>query len=164
MTMRKHLLALAAVLLAAGSAQATTTYNFSGVIEDGLLAGQTFGGSFSFDETLLQADTEWLDLSALQFVFAGQIYTLAGADANSTAVVFSGGQVVGIDAVYTGGTMDFVLSNGFGSPYLFYVQGSDFGSGSYTVSAVPEPSTWAMGLAGLAAIGAISRRRQRAAA
>jgi hypothetical protein len=161
---KKSLLALAALSLA-GVAQAAT-YNFSGSIEDGLLKGQVFSGQFSFDDSQLTAGTEWLSLTALQFSFAGKSYALAGAEPNSASVSFIDGRVVGLDAVYNAGSADnLLLSSGFGEPYLRYETSSgDFGSGALSISAVPEPSTWLMSLAGLAAVGAIVRRRKAVAA
>ena len=161
-TIRKQMLALAVAALATlstGQAQAIT-YNFDGTIEQGALTGQAFGGQFSFDDSTLDANTDWLPLSSLEFVFDGQGYNLAGAAAGSTSVSFSGGEILGIDAVYGDDTQGFVLTNGFGSPYLAYTAGN---FGSYTVSvaaAVPEPASWALGLSGLAAVGAIVRRRR----
>jgi hypothetical protein len=157
---RKQMLALAAAL-ALGSAQAATV-SFGGIIEDGLLAGTAFSGQFSYDETALVLDTEWLPLTGLDFSLAGKSYTLAEALSGSTSVSFSGGSILGIDATYGNNTDYVVLSSAFGSPYLAYGAGADFGGGSYSISAVPEPGTWALSLAGLAALGALARRRRAA--
>lgn len=155
---RKHLLALAAAALALGSSAQAATYNFNGTIEQGALAGLSFGGQFSFDDTLLTADTDWLPLTSLSFSFNGQTYTLAGAEANSTSASFWAGELLGVDAVYGTATTGLVLTNGFGNPYLADTAGN---FGSYSVSAVPEPSSWALAIAGLAVVGGVARRRQR---
>ncbi|WP_077037585.1 PEP-CTERM sorting domain-containing protein [Pelomonas sp. KK5] len=155
--MTKHLIALAA-LLAIGSAQATTTYDFGGVIETGVLTGTAFSGQFSFDETLLSGSPDFLAPSALTLNFNGAVYTLATAEVDSTGISFDAGKPVGIDAIWGSYSQGLVLSSGFGSPYLADTAGN---SGSLAISAspVPEPSQWMLMVAGMAALGAVVRRR-----
>lgn len=172
-TFRKALLAVAALALTAGAVQATpVNYTFSGVIEDGGLTGQTFSGMFSFDDTGLDASTGSLALTSLNFSFFGHSYTLAEADAPAGDpkgyANFSNGQAVSFDAVFVG-SQALTFTDGFGSPYLAYSSGNDFGTGSFTVaaavSAVPEPSMLALSLAGLGLVGfaTSSRRRTKSA-
>jgi len=44
--------------------------------------------------------------------------------------------------------------------FTYSLNGKD-SLGDLSVSAVPEPSTWALGLAGLAVMGSIARRRRQ---
>ena len=156
----KHsLLALAACALFASAAQANTSYNFGGVVEDGVLAGQSFSGQFSFDETLLAATPDYLMPSTLTLTFNGTVYTLATALDGSIGIAFDAGKPVGIDAVWGNDANGLVLSSGFGSPYLADTAGN-FGSVTISASPVPEPASWALGLAGLAAIGLLMNRRR----
>lgn len=158
----KHLLAAAAVVALSGAAQAEATYNFSGVLDTGPLAGMSFSGSFSFDDTLLNGSTEWLPLTALHLEFNTVNYVLAGTAAESVnSVSFDSGAVLGVDAMWGSISSGIFLSSGFGSPYL-YDSNDNSGSLTLTAAAVPEPSTWLMGLAGLAFMGAVARRRKSA--
>ena len=156
----KTALAFAALLLTAGAAQAASI-TFSGVIDDGLLAGQTFSGLFSYDDPLPGVVLDTAPLTSLLFSFAGTSYNLSQADVGSTFANFAVGEVLGFDANYSGDTT-LTFSTGFGSPFVDYRVAStgDRGSGSYSVSAVPEPSTWLLSLGGLAVLGAMGARRR----
>jgi hypothetical protein len=157
---KKSLLALAALSLA-GLAQAAT-YNFSGSF-DAQSGAPALSGQFSFDESLVAAaggDGQFT-LSALSLNFMGQSYSLA--QAFDPYVQFEAGALVGPNASFqtaNGGTL--ALQSFFGwSNFTYTLNGAD-SSGTLSISAVPEPSTWLMSLAGLAAVGAIARRRKAA--
>ncbi len=160
---RKSLLALAAVttLAFAGGAQAANVdYTLNGVIESGPLAGMSFSGLFSFDDSTLSSNPDSLPVTALSLSFNGHTYSLADANPDAS-VSFDTGMVVGVDATWGTDTSGVLLSSAFGSPYLGDTSNN---FGSYTVTAaaaVPEPSSWMMGLAGLAMMGAVVRRRTR---
>lgn len=159
---KKSLLALAALSLA-GLAQAAT-YNFSGHF-DGQSGAPALTGQFSFDDSLVAAgggDGQFA-LSSLNLSFMGQSFTLA--QAFDPYVQFEGGVLVGPNTSFqtaTGGTL--ALQSFFGSANFSYSLNSVESSGTLSISAVPEPSTWLMSLAGLAAVGAIVRRRKAVAA
>jgi hypothetical protein len=167
-TFSKAMLALAALVLTAGAAQAApVNYTFGGVIEDTngapTLVGEVFSGTFSFDDALLTNSTDFLDLTGLTVSFLGVSYTLADASPGSV-VDFFAGQVTGIDA-YFAAANQLTLTNGFGSPYLNYISAAGVESnGSFTVTAVPEPAALALSLAGLGAAGFATTRRRRPAA
>lgn len=161
---RKSLLAFCAALVV-GGAQADS-FNFSGQIESGPALGQTFSGSFSYDASGLTGSAyELLDLTSWTLNVLGQSYASMGAVITPQAA-FWDGQFVGISAGYAGaGGVEVNLVDGFvdfNSAYLAYRIPEGEGLGSYTISAVPEPATWVLGLAGLAAVGAIARRRRSA--
>lgn len=157
---KKSLLALAALSLA-GLAQAAT-YNFSGSF-DAQSGAPALSGQFSFDESLVAAaggDGQFA-LSALSLNFMGQSYSLA--QAFDPYVQFEAGALVGPNASFqtaNGGTL--ALQSFFGSSNFTYTLNGADSSGTLSISAVPEPSTWLMSLAGLAAVGAIARRRKAA--
>lgn len=155
---KKTLLALAAFGALASTAQADT-YTLQGVIQEGAKTGTLFSGMFSFDDSLLPSAEGWLPLTALSLSYDGQTYTLAGAEAGSSVSFdFDGSTVLGIDASWNNGAV--LLTSGFGSPFL---ADADNNIGAYTVTAaaaVPEPSSWMLGLTGLAMMGAVVRRRK----
>ncbi|HEX2010394.1 MAG TPA: PEP-CTERM sorting domain-containing protein, partial [Roseateles sp.] len=158
----RHTLLAAALALAGLNAQAAA-YSFSGQLDDGPLAGLGFGGQFSYDELALSGSGyEFLDLSAWTLNVLGQNFSSATTPASPQAA-FWDGQFVGLNGTFASGAYEVTLADGvvdFSGAYLGYRTPAGEGFGSYSVTAVPEPSSWLMSLAGLAAIGAVARRRK----
>ena len=166
---------VAALLLATGAAKAQTQFfSFQGLLADGPLTGQAFSGSFSVNPTGLPPGGD-ADYALLNFtmLLAGNTYTLATADAPPTAVYaagsFAGLSYTDIDSPSAAVRPWIAFIPGFDNfagAYLAYtaaaVGGVDSGFGSYSITAVPEPATVALLLAGLGMVGAAARRRATA--
>lgn len=163
MTHLKHLLALAVTVLSLGAAQAAS-FDFTGQIETGPLTGQTFSGQFGYNEALVTGVSyEQINLTSWTLNAFGQTFTTAGASSTPQAGFYDG-QFVGITAGYSSPTMSVNLVDGFfdlGGAYVAYATPAGEGFGSYAITPVPEPSSWALAIAGLAVVGGVARRRQR---
>lgn len=165
----KPLAAAAALCLAALGAQAAT-YTLQGAVQEGPALNSLFSGQFSVDESILGSQPAFTGVLALDsFTFSGfsQVFTLAGADAGSTPVaVYDNGVMLGLNIQFGGTTPALRLYDGIFDPsfaFLGYqVDGVKYFSSYNIAAAVPEPGTWLMSLAGLAALGALARRRQAA--
>ena len=155
---------LAAASLTATAATVVISFQ-SSPFDGGSLIGESFSGQFSFDDATLTTLTATLPLLSLSFNLGGQTYTLGQADAGTTAVVFDAGALTGVNAVFSGGARQVLLSSGFGAPYASYQQDvSDYGFAdlSFSVSVVPEPGAYLLMLAGLGLVGVMDRRRRAA--
>lgn len=168
---RKSLVALAAVT-AASFAQATlVTYNFSGSFDDAP-STTVLTGTFSYDtEEVSNGGGEGaFNLATLTLSFLGKSYTKA--DAVDPYIAFEGGLLVGPNGLFhltaDAGSVSssLALQPLFGtSSFTYSVAGSATGPatdhlGTLTVSAVPEPASWALALGGLAAVALRTRRRR----
>jgi hypothetical protein len=158
--------ALAALLaLALPAAQAATQlYAFSGTLESGALLGTSYQGQFSFDDaSLTLTGEEYLGVDSLAMSFLGNQWGLALAEA-ATEVKFVNGTFAGLSYNATLGATGFSTIPGSidaTDAFVAYTTtlGND-GTGSLVYAPVPEPESYAMLLAGLAAMGVIARRRK----
>jgi hypothetical protein len=133
----------------------------------GPLPALAFQGQFAYDASAATGSfTGDIPLSSFTLHFAGQVYSLATADSAPVAA-FADGQFLGIgyvdaDASDSATRPHLALVAGFTSfadeAYLGYEVAGLGGMGSYSISAVPEPASLALLLAGCAVIGLRARR------
>lgn len=161
----KHTLITAALglMVAAPAAQAAIqSWNFSGAVDSGSLLGETYSGSFSFDDaTLTGMDAEWLAVANLSMTFNGSAYTQVDVVAGAAVEVgYQDGEFLGlsysVDAVANPFT--FVAGSNDASDALFAY---DNGAGNVIYASVPEPKDWMLLLAGIGLVGVMVERAKR---
>jgi len=151
----------AALLCLASASAAAADYSFSGLTDSGPLAGSAFSGSFSFDTAVSDGDVA---LTAFSLDFAGQHY---GLEPDSVAT-FAGSILIGLNHDDLGSSdtavrpnVQFTAADWSGAAFWYEGALGDVGFGSYSITAVPEPESWALLLAGLGVLGAVRRRQAR---
>jgi hypothetical protein len=153
---------LAAVLAMASLASQAALVTYTGQTDPvGPLPDTPFSGSFSYADPVAGFDGS-VALDNFTLDFAGQSYTLAGADAPAVAW-FVGGIFVGIDYIdldsaspavaFTAGFADLSEAS-----FSYFVGDSQGLGGFTTLTTVPEPATATLLLAALG-LAAIRRRR-----
>ena len=171
MLLNKKTLALAAAAVLLGSLAMQTaqaaSFNFTGNVSYSAsspsLLGEAISGQFSYSDAAaaLAGPDGTVELLSFDVNFLGQTYQLG--QAVDAYVQFESGVLIGPNAGFTYGATSLQLQSFFGSSGFAYNAGGFDSFGDLTVSAVPEPSTWALGLAGLAVIGVMARRRRQQA-
>jgi len=166
MTFKKSIAAVSFGLLFAAFAPAQAavqTYTFSGAIDAGSLLGETYAGSFSFDDAALTgAGAEWLAVDSLSMNFMGSSFTQADAAAFSIAEVgYYDGAFLGLSfSVDSAGEPFSFVTGSFDTGDAFFATDSSSGSLAYA-AAVPEPKDWMLMLAGIGLVGVMIERTKR---
>ena len=122
---------------------AIVSYNLAGTIQNGSLTGQTFSGTFSYDNSpSTGSGFESLDASQVNLNFLGSTFTAVNADSNPT-VEFLDGILLGLNFSTSSFTPEFSLIPAFGSTEatFSYIGTNDSGSGPVQYVLIPEPST-----------------------
>lgn len=152
----KTLLAVSALSLAAGHAIADDqTTSFA----DGIASFKSVGIVLAGGNDVITFSGLATGIYDFTLTMSGQWITLLSADVNGVS-----------GSIADNGTMTFVGIDGTGSPdFKLTLFGSVDGtraaySGELTVAPVPEPSTYALMLAGLGAVAFMARRRKKLAA
>lgn len=162
----KHLI-VAALFSAVLPAQAAIQhYSFSGQVSSGFYAGESFSGSFSFDDaTLSSVGSEYINLSSLSMSFLGTTFTEASFLESLPDVAFDQGAFLGLAWSVNSITPEigFSFINGYNNAseaYFSYDTSLGFsGEGSVVYAPVPEADTYAMLIAGLGLVGFAARRK-----
>lgn len=167
----KHLV-IAALFSAVLPAQAAVqNYTFNGALDSGIYNGQTFSGSFSFDDaTVDNLDLDVVSLLSFNMSFLNTSWTLANATQYPTVmpdVSFQDGSFLGLSISFDTNEVGFSIIPGFSNEFESYITSATpqgfGGNGSviYSQTApIPEVETYAMLLAGLGIMGAVARRRK----
>jgi PEP-CTERM motif len=162
-------LAVLAVLCASLQTQAAVqTYNFDGVMDSGVYLGESFNGTFSFDDATI--DNIGFDLASLlsfDMTFLSTNFSLTNV-AGTPDVSFQDGSFLGLALNINSSIPDvgFTFVPGYldtSDAYIAYESNLGFdgaGNVNYAIAApVPEPESYGMLLAGLGLIGLASRRK-----
>ena len=161
----KHTLIAAAIglMAAAPAAQAAIqTWNFSGAIDSGSLLGETYSGSFSFDDAALTGiDAEWLSVANLSMTFNGSAYTQADVAAGAAVEVgYQDGVFLGLAYSIDSAANPFTFVAGkYDTSDAFFAYGN--GAGNVIYASVPEPKDWMLLLAGIGLVGVMVERAKR---
>jgi hypothetical protein len=169
--MNKLILAMAATLAAAGGVSSANAAVTDPIILSGIPQTDSFGGVVGaglFDDTF--DFTVPISGSANSFVhsIALQAIGLPG-DLDFSSVVLDGFYIFDVtNGFLSGALLNPIFLNA--GQHSLRVMGSSIGSASYagtinvtTGPAIPEPASWAMMVAGVAAAGLMMRRRAPAA-
>ena len=166
MTFKKSIAAVSFGLLFAAFAPAQAavqTYTFSGAIDAGPLLGETYAGSFSFDDAALTGTgAEWLAVDSLAMNFMGSSFTQADvAFGAAVEVGYYDGAFLGLSYSVDSATYPFSFVTGsVDASDAFFATDSSSGSLTYA-AAVPEPRDWMLMLAGIGLVGVMVERAKR---
>lgn len=165
--------ALTLELVSGSTAQAAQfTYDFTATADSGPFTGEMASGFFSFsdDEPPIRMDlfSSFYLVSQAEFIYAGESYTLADADAPVEAATSADGEFLGLN--YASTTLPFSLVPGFteaSQGFFAYEAGGQGGAGSLDyvlredqpTESVPEPSAL-VGL-GLLSAGLLLKKNMR---
>ncbi len=155
--------ALSVAAINAPQAEAISLFTFEVAPDSGPLAGNSYFGGFSFDDSgLVGAGDETVALSDFNFSFLGVNYTKT--DGNSPLAAFFDGTFLGIEYTFDSVDVDFSFTPGSsGVEEAFFTYdiasgpnaGAGFGDVNYSV--IPTPAL----LPGLVGMGAMALRRKR---
>ena len=147
-----------------GAGAATITQNILVTITSGSLTGNTYTGSFSYDDSLLTPPlfTGDITVTALSFLFQGTTYTQADG---VPAAIYLGGTFLGLDFAVASTPQPTFLPgiNSLSESFFTYDLGLSSGGGPVTyteVTGTPEP-TAVLGLLSLGLLFVSSRVQRK---
>ncbi len=129
------------------SAGATTIpFTFDASLQTGTLSGTQFSGTASYDnQGETGVGTEFFTLTSLNFSLLGFPFTRADISQGGQAILQDGTLSYFTAAFFPTSPSSPVtdIAFGFGGPGIigYVTSGENFGSGVYTITPVPEPST-----------------------